>query len=292
MSDALFADCVEQAVAMGLRRFQLTPLTGDVFMDKTLLKKLDFLDSHPDVASYEFFTNFTLPDEAKIEHLFRLQKLSFLTVSIYGHDLDSFVAITRSEPKVYRRLLRNLECLLERVSERSFKLEFGLRSYRRIPAGAATDLLRLLDRFKAAGLRVRMSRKYNNWGGYVSNEDVKGLDIDITSDDAYYKKGACTLLFTDVQVMATGVVNACACRDVDATLKIGDLREQPLREILSTRNAAYMQIIREQQRGAYRPICRSCDFYKSIYRKRSGYWKGDVPVLNLRETLENLDSRE
>ena len=46
-----------------------------------------------------------------------------------------------------------------------------------------------LDRFRAAGIRVSISRMYNNWGGYVSNADVEGLDIDITSADAVYKKG-------------------------------------------------------------------------------------------------------
>jgi hypothetical protein len=94
------------------------------------------------------------------------------------------------------------------------------------------------------------------------------LDIDIVGDDAIYKKGACSRLFTHVQVMATGIVNGCACRDVDATLRIGDLNDKPLREILSADNPLYREVVAEQQRGEYRPICRSCDFYKSIYRRR------------------------
>ena len=105
---------------------------------------------------------------------------------------------------------------------------------------------------------------------------MRGLDIDITDTRSTYKRGACTLLFTGVQVTATGVVNGCACRDVDSTLQIGDLSQQPLREILSPRNEAYRQLIMEQQEGQFRPICQGCDFYKSIYRatrrhkKRSG----------------------
>jgi hypothetical protein len=77
-------------------------------------------------------------------------------------------------------------------------------------------------------------------------------------------------LFNQVQVMSTGVVNGCACRDAEATLQIGDLRQQPLAEILSTRNDAYMQLIEEQQRGDFRPVCLSCDFYKSIYKPAIG----------------------
>ena len=57
-----------------------------------------------------------------------------------------------------------------------------------------------------------------------------------------------------------------ACRDTEATLRIGDLREAPLASILSPRNPAYAQLIIEQQAGNFRPVCQGCDFYKSIYR--------------------------
>ena len=45
-------------------------------------------------------------------------------------------------------------------------------------------------------------------------------------------------------------------------------------------------MVDEQQRGEYRPICRSCDFYKSIYRARwSDRRRGS---LSLEEFWENL----
>src|SRR5712692_863015 len=94
MKDAFFKDCITQAIDMGYRRFELTPCTGDIFMDHHIFNKLDFLESNPDVTSYQFFTNFTIPKPRDIERLARLQKLSQLTISIYGHDLPSFIAIT------------------------------------------------------------------------------------------------------------------------------------------------------------------------------------------------------
>ena len=91
--------------------------------------------------------------------------------------------------------------------------------------------------------------------------------------------------------MATGIVNGCACRDVDATLRIGDLNEKPLREILSTQNQAWMDLIAEQQRGEFRPVCRSCDFYKSIYHARSKYRKEGLPLQTLEEFKAGLTAR-
>lgn len=286
MSNEFFFDCIEQAVELGLRHYQLTPCTGDVFMDRRLFSKLDFLEQHAGVSSYEFFTNFTIPVEEDIRRLLDLQKLKHVTLSVYGHDLQSFMAITGAKEKVYRRLITNLEVLLPLLDQRGFHLEIGFRSTRDVPRGTPSDLLTLLQNYRDAGIRVRTSRVYNNWGGMVTQDDVAGLAMDITGGEATYKKGACSLLFTHLQVMATGIVNGCACRDVDATLRIGDLNETPLAEILSLENESYLELIEEQQAGNFRPICESCDFYKSIYHSRSTYRKLGIELQTLKEFMQ------
>src|SRR5687768_620553 len=113
LSYEAFVHTVDQALELGYRRFELTPCTGDVFMDKTLSAKLEYLERHPDVESYEFFTNLTIPKTEATKRLASLRKLRHLTVSIYGHDLASFIAIAGGTPMLYRRLLGNLDALLE-----------------------------------------------------------------------------------------------------------------------------------------------------------------------------------
>jgi MoaA/NifB/PqqE/SkfB family radical SAM enzyme len=61
MDDDFFRNCISQALDLGYNEFDLTPCTGDVFMDRLLFKKLEFLESEPRVKSYAFFTNFTIP---------------------------------------------------------------------------------------------------------------------------------------------------------------------------------------------------------------------------------------
>ena len=288
MSQETFVDYIQQAVELGYHQFELTPCTGDVFMDRGIFDKLEYLENNPRVTSYRFFTNFTILDPPAVERLLRLPKLRCLTISAYGHDLTSFMAITRASEAVYLRLLANLETLLRLLDQRHCELSVGLRSTRRIPAFGSTDLMRLLGNLRKAGVPVHISHLYNNWGGYVLQEDVRDLEIDILGEKAVYKNGACTLLFTMVQVMATGIVNGCACRDVDATLRIGDLNHQSLRDILSADNQAYMSLIEEQQRGEFRPICRSCDFYKSIYHNRSVYRQQGTEMVSLAEFKASL----
>ena len=85
----------------------------------------------PDVTEYVFFTNFTIPKPGDVERLARLQKLHHLTISIYGHDLPSFLSITGSTEKMYHRLLGNLQTLFGLLKQVKFNVVFGLRSTRR-----------------------------------------------------------------------------------------------------------------------------------------------------------------
>jgi hypothetical protein len=288
MKDAFFQNCVEQAVGMGFTQFELTPCTGDVFMDRHIFNKFQFLDDHSDVDAYRFFTNFTIPNRSKVERLLSLKKLKNLTVSIYGHDLASFIAITKSTETVYNRLVANLKTLLELLDQKKFNLDIGIRTTNDAPRKPVSEVMELLERFRERGVRPRRAHVYNNWGGFVTQADVAGLDIAVTSGDTMYKGGACAHLFTTYQIMATGIVNGCACRDVDASLRIGDLNEAPLHKILSPDNPTYMALIEEQQRGEFRPVCKSCDYYKSIYHMRMSRRKDGSQFQNIEEFKDRL----
>jgi len=272
MSDQLFERVIDEATKMGFDHFGLTPITGDVFFDKKFLEKLSFLDDHKGVRAYQFYTNFILADHDVITSLFGKKKLIRLTASLYGHDLDSFVKITKSNEISYVRLKSNLQSVLgmgDDVKRVGFNL--GWRTYGSFQGVDATDtdLCRIVRELQNRyGILIQVSKFYDNWGGYITEEDVKGLDIKILPEKRVYKNGACSLIFSKNQVMATGIVNACACRDVDATLALGDLNKQSLSEILSYSNKTYRDLIENQQAGKFNPICHSCTFYHSIYKRR------------------------
>jgi hypothetical protein len=289
MEDAFFRNCIDQALELGYERFDLTPCTGDVFMDRRILAKLAYLEGEPRVRSYAFHTNFTIPRRSDIAALARMRKIEDLHISIYGHDAATFAAMTKSPQKLYARLVSNLQYLFELTRAHPLPVNFAFHTGARSLRGRASELIEVLQKFSRAGARVRPSKLlYNNWGGYVTQEDVKGLPLTVLGPDMVYKNGACVRLFTTIQIMATGIVNGCACRDADATLRLGNLHEKPLREIVSAGNPEYMALIDEQQRGAFRPICRSCDFYASIYHKSSVYRKNRVALQTLEEFKASL----
>jgi MoaA/NifB/PqqE/SkfB family radical SAM enzyme len=287
MSNAFFQDCVSQALDMGYDTFDLTPCTGEVFMDRHLFDKLAFLDGDERVKQYDFFSNFTIPKPSHIEVLHTFRKLGGLAISVYGHDLDTFREITKSTETVYFRLVKNLQLLLRMKKEHGQPVFIIFHAGAESLHGRSSELITVLDQLERAGCTVnRQKGLYNNWGGFVTDEDVKGLPFKIIGPDVVRKNGACVRLFTAVQITASGIVNGCACRDVDATLRIGDLRTTKLRDIISSRNPAYMSLIEEQQNGNFRPVCRSCDFYTSIYHKSLSYDGG--PLQSLAEFKASL----
>jgi hypothetical protein len=286
MTNEMFRDAVEQALAMGFTEFNLTPTTGDVFMDKHLFDKLDMLETHPKVEGYHFFTNLTIPSRDQLLQLQRLNKLKRLTISVYGHDEQSFMAISKAGAKVYRRLIDNLRAVLDQLDCWPFPITVGFRSTFDVPSADTSDLMRLLSALKRRGVGIHASHGiYNNWGGLVTQADVADLNVHILPAESQKKIGACVKLFDAIQVMATGVVNACSCRDANATLKIGDLGEKSLKEIVSPNNPDYLRLIEEQQNGQFRPICQSCDYYRSIYHQPSNYRRNKIPVQSMREYL-------
>ena len=293
MPNELFFNIIDQATEMGFDDFGLTPITGEIFMDKRFFEKLEYLETHPKVSSYHFFTNFTVLDAAAILKLTALKKLSIFSISVYGHDQSSFVHITQRNDIAYRRLVDNLQTLHQILAQADLQIEIGWRTYKSFDHitegddyGLSRSVIRLRDSYD---IPLHITKNYDNWGGIITDKDVNGLDLDVVDGQSMPKIGACSLIFYKLQVMADGQVNACACRDVNATLAIGDLSSQRLADILSDRNQTYMDLIDSQQRGEFKPICHSCSFYRSIYKYNPVYEYHSKPQTTLEEVYKTLE---
>jgi len=165
----LFQNIVNQAVKMGFSRFGLTPLSGEPFVDNGFWGKLNFLDNHPQVEGYYFFSNFIVPDTDKISRLFTLQKLNTVHISLYGHDPESFSKITQRPKKLYSKLVENLNTLYQLYSSNQ-PFNIGL-SWRTVPSFSEnqspnSDVQEIVAKFKMKhNIKARNLQHYNNWGG-------------------------------------------------------------------------------------------------------------------------------
>jgi MoaA/NifB/PqqE/SkfB family radical SAM enzyme len=293
MSNELFFNIVNKATDFGFEHLGLTPVTGEVFVDKNFIEKLEFLENHRKVKKYFFFTNFVLANQDIIDWLINSKKLYKFFISLYGHDKESFFNITGSNEISYNKLISNLNYLLKRCKDIKFKLEFGLRTSRSFESleNCKSDLCQILNAIqKISKKKIMISKSFNTWGGYITQEDVKDLDMIINDASYIYKRGACSLLIYKNEVLVDGRVNACACRDVNATMSIGDLKTQSFEEIYSIKNKKYINLIKNQQKGFYSQICKECDFYRSIYKNYAVYKDLEKKNISLKNFYKYLST--
>ena len=271
MDDALFRHSVDQAAAMGFETLVLTPVNGDVFMDKNIIQRMEYIENST-IEFHEFYTNFIGADEAAIKSLMAMKKLRYMEISVYGHDLDSFQNITRRGSAQYDRLVANLRTLSLRLADTRSnpRIGIGIRTYRSFRIGEANknDLLDAIEALRGRGAIVEVSSLVDNWGGDVTKADIADIEMDLTEGRYIFRKGPCARPFDSVQITAEGKVNACACRDPRGLLTLGSVKSQPLDEILSIENRKWTAIIDDHHAGRFNSVCEACGFYQSIYDHR------------------------
>jgi hypothetical protein len=74
--------------------------------------------------------------------------------------------------------------------------------------------------------------------------------------------GPCRRLFTGPTVLSDGRVNGCCCRDVEATLVIGDVNKDSLGDIL--KGAPLKALVKRHSLGDFPEICKLCTRYESV----------------------------
>jgi radical SAM protein with 4Fe4S-binding SPASM domain len=302
MSRELFQRSITEASKLGYKRIGLTPTTGDAFMDKGFIEKLEVIEADDIIDSCYFYTNFIPCSESQIESLFSFKKFFLLAISIYGNDEESFCKFTKGNSVGYKKLVSNLNFLSNLLDSK--KLHFEIRINQRCKEGfylsednnELSRAIKNLAKKDKVAISHTYTHIYDNWGGKVSQEDVKDFGVDL-KEGHFRKLGPCTMIFSRLNIGANGTVNACHVRDADYTLKIGNIKEKSLKEILSSKNEKYLEIINAHKSGNLPKVCKSCDVYSSIYEYpgRSDYVfakaYGDQSI-NFKEFGAMIDQRK
>ncbi|MBI49369.1 MAG: hypothetical protein CL850_03670 [Crocinitomicaceae bacterium] len=299
MSKENFVNLVNQSADFGYRNIGLSPTTGDVFMDKSFFEKVKYIDEHDKLEGFYFYTNFIPIKTNDIEKLFELKKLNFLGISIYGHDQKTFITFADSSNNAYEILIKNLKKLNLLISEKKFdfKILIGHRTEKNFDINLldskselVTEIQKLI---KNKNVNYEYTSDYNNWGGMINDKDVKNLNINFNKRP-FKKNGSCSLIYSRMIIGSNGELNACACRDANYTLSIGNVFKDNLKKIISSNNKKYLELIDRQEKNDFPDVCKSCDFYSSIYsyKHKTGFTKNDKKFINLKKYKEILKARE
>lgn len=262
MSMDEFRRIVNEYLAMGGRHVSLTPIVGDPFVDKHVFERLDLLMSLDLVSGISFYTNAILMTPEKSARLMSMVSKLHVHVSWGGFDAKTWNTIMGVDK--FESARDNVLAFIDIKRRTKSKIPFTL-ALRCPDSNCAGPLWETLDSARKEGL-VEIARMpdYDSWAGKIAPEELR--KVGLLPRTMPFKLGACELLFTKPVVLANGDVNACACRDVEAELIVGNVRDEPLEKIWA--GPKIDAIIASHERGEYPDVCKRCTYFVSVYNSR------------------------
>ncbi len=264
-----FTKVVDKCIAEGVVRFSLTPVVGDPMADKHFFERLVYF-ADVGAHSVDFVTNCIAFTPSKIEKFIAFKKArpelrTPISVSLGGVDAETYRSTFRVDS--FAQVERNLPQLLSRLEEE--KIANSVLIHLRCPnVDADSAFFKRLKAFEARGIcKVSHDRTmaYGNWGGKVDVDKMEAMGYQVAKPPRRFF-GPCDLMFSKgVVVSGDGSVNACACRDVELTLPIGNILET---------NSSLSDVLKGQKRrdmvnafmdGIPPETCHRCSEYLSIF---------------------------
>jgi len=261
MEPELFREVCQQYVFMGGGPMSLTPVVGDVLLDKELPSRLQVLRHCRHAIQPSVTTNLYGLDRHSDEVVNgMLECFTRIHISVYGLTAEENTEITRrSHFKKFAEQAHRLGHLWKGSSQRC-NVVVSFRNLHNHPEPELRAYVR--ECFGHEAWFVGSETRYANWGGRMSGD----LPGDAQWVPLTQNRKPCMLLTVALQVYWDGRVSACACCDYDAgvDLALGSIREQTLTEIYNS--AANRHIWADQEAGNMQNICRNCTFYVPLTR--------------------------
>lgn len=261
----LFTKAVDQYADMGGGDVDVTPIVGDPFADAKLFERLDYLSKRPGIRKLSFFTNAIAMKPALGDRLLGYQDKLTVHVSYGGFDRKTYAQVMGVDK--FDEVWPNLRHLI--AEKRKTGSRLGIQVNLRTPI--ANNNGPLYDELVSARdeglIGLSWMGAYDSWSGAIKDEDLHAAGL--TPRPKPEKNGPCHRLLTTPVVLADGRVNACGCRDTEATLIIGDLNKNTLDEVLS--GQPLRELLDAHAKGDWPEACKRCTYYDSVYPR---WWPG------------------
>jgi len=261
MKQPLFEQTVRQYIDIGGGFLSLTPIVGDILLDRNLQARVKFLQSVRNYIEPSVTTNlFALhrwSDEVIVEMLRTFKRIH---VSCYGITQEECREITKTN--YFGEFCQQLRRLLRIAEETGFleRIALGFRIiYHHSVEQVEEFQMREFGRVLSVGSAVM---EYCNWGnsmrGSLPGHARYVQDRENTT--------TCALLAMALMVFWDGRVSACACCDYNASdeLFLGNVSIDHLQDVYN--NAVSQQLWVKHQQGNLPPICKNCTFHIPLER--------------------------
>lgn len=245
-----FKTIVDIAIDYGIKTFELSPIVGEILLDKNLIEKLEYLNNRAD--RIWFFTNLLNLDKDLYKELQRFDKVK-MRVSVYG-----------DKPKLYGEVAgrKSYWDFIEKlgiIEDSSIVEEIVIR-YPGYEKGKLDKLLnplyRELYKLSLLGVEIVDDSYDDNWEELSS---ITKTLVELPSE-VEGKKGTCRFAISSNVIWPDGDISLCGCMDINKRMIIGNIFEDGLENIYGE-ESLYNQIITEQAEGKYRSLCKICTMF-------------------------------
>lgn len=266
MHPDVYLKAVSDYVSIGGGSIGFTPVVGEFLLDPYLFDRLEVALAEPKITDIGFHTNLLdLIKYSEVEIQKIMASIDWISISTGANAEDYKLSFGVDR---FQDILKGLECLVslkkDGVPMPVIKIEG--RSTRKTPdvdprLKSYTDVL-------LNGREVCWLQEYGDWGGEI--KDSLG-DVPISRINRSGRPSQpCILPLLSSVVFSNGDVGLCSCADAHASLVIGNIMQQSLGDILSSKKRT--DLILGFMSGQIKPCCSVCTFYQPLSAWQINDW--------------------
>ena len=250
----LFQLALDQYVAIGGGALSMTPMVGDVFLDRFLPDRFRLIRQRPAITNLSFSTNASLFQTVSDEDFeYIISQLYRLHISIYGVNAEEHTTITRRA--TFDRVMANTRRALDAAGGDRDKVVLGFRLLRERSREFLTEWI---EKHFGRPCEFGWTTQYMNWVNGVDTTRRLPLDgqwIQLTAAP----RSQCLLPLMACHIYSNGDVSFCPCDDYNGMpdLHLGNITKKPLAELYNS----------ERVRGLWKKlpaVCDGCTAYRPL----------------------------
>lgn len=238
MNTQKFKRIVDRCLDCGITDFCLTPMMGEVFLDRDFYDKVWYLERNHRVRHFFFATNLLNAQTGRLKGLTKMR----LEVSVYGYDSKSYLKNTG-----YDGFDEFVNRLISLVKDKTFPITL----YIRFPESLCKKFDVLLKFFETKGVEISYDETHNyNWGGLIPEGSLQAEHPMIE------KVGVCPTAHTGC-IFEDGQFGLCYMNDIERTMLFGNIFDKSLYGLKN--NDKYKKVIENMTNNVYEGICERCN---------------------------------
>jgi MoaA/NifB/PqqE/SkfB family radical SAM enzyme len=272
MSMEVFHRIVDEYTSVGGGPVSLTPMVGEIFLDKLLPERLRLLRSTPEIETISATTNATMArryDDAALADI--LGTFGRILVSVYGLDRDEYRTMVLRDD--YALMVSQLARIVALAKPGTVSVGLRLLKNRTDEevAAWASDVARRAG-VDSINVHNRTS-EYFNWNYFDASQP---LPHDATWAPTTRNTQQCLAPFIAFQALVDGTISFCHCADYEGhpSLVLGNINDTSFVDMLSSDR---IRKLWRWDRHGVPDLCQSCNFHRPVESARKIRWLLDDP---------------